>query len=125
MAGFNFSALNNNFVFDLPEGLWDKQNFIKVDEAHAKYGDEIIPVIAFGIVKIDKEKHPDAVSDKSAWIATEDELISIPSFQLSDVEMMLKSEEAVEACKSGLMGVRFDAYDCKYGRHVKAVWCNR
>lgn len=122
---FSFAALNTNYAFELPEGLWDKDNFIKVADALNKYGDEVVPVIGFGITKVDKEEHPDAVSDRSAWIATEEELINVPAFQLPTIEELLKNEEAVEACQNGLMGVRFVEYECKYGTRVKIEWCDR
>lgn len=122
---FNFAALNNSFVFDLPEGLWDPSNFIKASEALDKYDDEVVPVIAYGITKIDKEKHPDAVSERSAWIATEDEIINVPGFQLPIIEGILKDDGAIEACQNGLMGAKFVEYDCKYGKRVKIEFCNR
>lgn len=124
MAKFNFEALNNNYAFELPEGLWDKSNFKKTEDALKKYDDEIVPVIAFGITKIDKEEHPDAVSDRSAWIATEEELINVPSFQLPIIEDILKKPEAIEACKNGELGVQFVEYDCKYGTRVKIEFKN-
>ena len=122
---FNFASLNNNFVFELPEGLWDPDNFIKAADALDKYGDEIVPVIAFGITKINKEEHPNAVSDRSAWIATEEEIINVPSFQLPVIEDILKNEDAIESCQNGLMGAKFVEYDCKYGTRVKIEFCNR
>lgn len=122
---FSFAALNTNYAFELPEGLWDKDNFIKVADALNKYEDEVVPVIGFGITKIDQEAHPDAVSERSAWIATEEEIINVPGFQLPTIEELLKNEEAIEACQNGLMGVRFVEYDCKYGRRVKIEWCDR
>ncbi len=121
---FNFEALNNNFAFELPEGLWDKSNFIKTEDAFKKYDDEIVPVIAFGITKIDKEEHPDAISDRSAWIATEEELINVPSFQLIVIENILKDKNAIEACKNGEFGAQFVQYDCKYGTRVKIEFKN-
>ena len=122
---FNFAALNNNFVFELPDGLWDPDNFIKTENAFEKYGDDVVPVIAYGITKIDREAHPNAVSDRSAWIATDEEIINVPSFQLPIIEGILKDDEAIEACQNGLMGAKFIEYDCKYGRRVKIEFCNR
>lgn len=122
---FSFAALNTNFIFDLPEGLWDKDNFIKTVDALDKYGDEVVPVIGFGINKIDQEEHPDAVSDRVAWIATAEELINVPAFQLPVIEELLGNEEAIEACQNGLMGARFVEYECKYGDRVKIEWCDR
>lgn len=134
---FSFAALNTNFVFDLPEGLWAEGNFIKTPEALDRYVDDVntnrhglrtsvvIPVIAFGIVNIDKEAHPDAVSDRSAWIATADEIINVPEHQLPIIEGLLKNEDAIEACQNGLMGIQLEEYDCKYGRRVKIIFCDR
>lgn len=127
-----FAALNNNFKFELPEGLWDESNFIKTADAFEKYKPsddaeetDVIPVIGYGITKIDKEKHPDAVSERSAWVATEEEIINVPSFQLPDVEIMLREEQFVEACQNGLMGIKLVPYDCQYGHRVKIEWCDR
>lgn len=122
---FNFAALNNNFVFDLPDGLWDAENFIKTSDALDKYGDEEVVVIGYGITNIDREKHPDAVSDRSAWIATEEEIINVPQFQLPIIENILNDEDAIDACLNGLMGAKFVKYDCKYGTRVKIEFCNR
>ena len=133
---FSFAALNTNFVFDLPEGLWAEDNFIKTPEALERYLDlktadddlresRVIPVIAFGIVNIDKEAHPDAVSDRSAWIATIYEIINVPEHQLPIIEGLLKNEDAIEACQNGLMGIQLKEYDCKYGRRVKIIFCDR
>ena len=35
---FSFAALNTNYAFELPEGLWDKDNFIKVADAMKAQG---------------------------------------------------------------------------------------
>lgn len=125
MSTFNFASLNNNFVFELPEGLWDPDNFIKTSDALEKYGDDSVVVIAYGITNIDREKHPDAVSDRSAWIATEEEIINVPSFQLPIIEGILHNEDAIETCQNGCMTAKFVEYSCKYGDRVKIEFGNR
>ena len=136
MSKFNFESLNNSFQFDLPDGLWSKENFIKAEDALGKYFDqeatgssayavsEIVPIIAFGITKIDKEEHPDAVSDRSAWVATESEIINVPSWQLSKIEEILNNSDAVEACKNGEFGVQLVEYPSKYGKLTKIEFKN-
>lgn len=136
MSKFNFESLNNNFQFELPEGLWSKENFMKAEDALAKYFDqeatgskeyavsEIVPIIAFGITKIDKEEHPDAVSDRSAWVATEEELINVPGWQLPAIENIIKDPDAVEACKNGEFGIQLVEYPSKYGKRTKLEFKN-
>lgn len=132
MAKNLFSKHNNNFTFDLPEGLWSQENFIKAADALEKYVDgerkdgcrysSVLPIIGYGITKINKEEHPNAVSDRSAWVATETEIINIPQHQLEKIEEFLGDKDYITACLNGEMGVRLEEYDCKYGRRVKAEW---
>lgn len=136
MATFNFESLNTNYAFELPEGLWNKSNFIKVGDALKKYYDEdasksrklaiseVVPCIAFGITKIDKDEHPDAISDRSAWVATEEEIINVPGWQLPVIEGLLKERDAVVACKNGEFGVQFEEYEGEFGTHVRINFKN-
>lgn len=122
MAQFSFSSFNKEFVFELPEGLWVKENFITKEDALAKYGKETIPVIAYGVVDVHSE---DAFSDKCGWIATEDEIIAVPEFQIPEINKMLDSRDAIRLTKAGHMGATLEEYDCKYGHRIKFKWCDR
>ena len=125
MSQFLFESFNNDFLFELPEGLWNTDNFKKIADAYEKYGEDTIEVIAFGINTIDKVKNPKAVSDRSGWIATEDELINVPEFQLPVLEKMMRESEVVDACKAGHMGAKIVPYENQYGEHLKFKWVTR
>ena len=84
MANY-FSQFNREFLFELPEGITG--NYLKIADAKEKYGDDVIEVVAYGI---STNHSPKAVSERNAWIATEEEFINVPMFQLPEVEKMMK-----------------------------------
>lgn len=125
MAKFSFGAFNKDFLFELPEGLWEKENFIKPADAESIYGDGVIPIIGYGVNTIDRTKNPHAVSSESGWVATAKELINVPSFQIPEIKAMMEDFDAVEACRSGHMGATLKRYENQYGENIKFIWCDR
>jgi len=116
-----FSNFNKEFLFELPENI--KGNYLKIADAVEKYGDGvIIPVIAFGI---STNHSPKAVSERNAWIATEDEFINVPAFQLPEIEKMMADSNAVKLCKQGKMGIMIEQYENNWGLQYKMRWCDR
>lgn len=131
---FSVTSFNDDFYFDLPEGLWESANFLDLATASEIYGvtdyttgsiGNTIPIIGFGVNKIDRVKHPNAVSDKSGWIATETELINVPQFQIPKIEALLKNVEAVNACRQGHIGAVITTYTNDYGKQFKVTWVDR
>ena len=125
MAKFSFGSFNKDFLFELPEGLWDESNFMKPAEAKEIYKDTVLPIIGYGVKKIDRVKKPHAVSDESGWVATSKEIINVPGFQIPEIKAMMEDFDAVEACRSGHMGAILKSYTNQYGDNIKFVWCDR
>lgn len=119
---FSFGSFNKEFTFDLPEGLWAKENFVKKEDIEEKYRGKVIPVIAFGVVDVHSD---DAFSDECGWIATEEEIIAVPEFQIPEIKAMLNQPEAVKYTKAGHMGAHLEEYPSKYGPRLKFVWEDR
>lgn len=117
---FSFSSFNKEFLFDLPEEIVG--NYLKTAEAHEKYGQEVIPVIGFGV---NVNKSINALTDKNGWIATEEEMINVPYFQIPEIEAMMADRNAVNLCRSGHMGAVITHYTNKYGDQIKFKWCDR
>lgn len=116
-----FSQFNKEFLFDLPDDI--KGNYLKIADANEKYGDGvIIPVIAFGI---STNHSPKAVSERNAWVATEEEFINVPGFQLPEVEKMMADSNAVKLCKQGHLAVMIETYENNWGTQYKIRWCDR
>lgn len=120
MANY-FSQFNREFLFELPEVI--QGNYLKIADAVEKYGDGvIIPVIAYGI---STNHSPKAVSERNAWVATEEEFINVPMFQLPEVEKMMADTNAVKLCKQGHLGVMIESYTNQWGDQYKIRWCDR
>lgn len=114
-----FSQFNVGFLFDLPESLTSKpkeERYLKVAEAAKLFGDEEIPVIAFGI---STNHSPEAVSERNAWVATEDYQINVPEHQLPIIEKMMNDRNAVKLCKEGHMGIKLVEYQNNWGKQYK------
>lgn len=119
MANY-FSQFNREFLFELPEGITGK--YLKIADAKEKYDDEVIDVIAYGI---STNHSPKAVSERNAWIATEEEFINVPMFQLPEVEKMMNDTNAVKLCKQGHLGVIIEEYTNQWGTQYKVKWVDR
>lgn len=115
-----FSQFNKEFLFELPEAI--QGNYLKIADAHEKYLDAVIEVIAFGI---STNHSPKAVSERNAWIATEEEFINVPGFQLAEVEKMMSDPNAVKLCKEGHLGVTIEEYQNQWGTQYKVKWTDR
>lgn len=118
--GFSFSSFNREFLFDLPDNI--QGVYLKIAEAEEKYGDEVIPVIGFGINKND---NPDAITKENPWIATPEEHINVPPHQIVQIRDMMESDEAVSLCKRGKMGAVIVSYSNQYGEQLKFRWVDR
>lgn len=119
MANY-FSQFNKEFLFELPENI--QGNYLKIADAHEKYLDAVVEVIAFGI---STNHSPKAVSERNAWIATEEEFINVPSFQLPEVEKLMQDPNAVKLCKQGHLGVTIEEYQNQWGTQYKVKWTDR
>lgn len=119
MANY-FSQFNREFLFELPEGITG--NYLKIADAKEKYGDDVIEVVAYGI---STNHSPKAVSERNAWIATEEEFINVPMFQLPEVEKMMNDSNAVKLCKQGHLGVIIEEYTNQWGTQYKVKWTDR
>lgn len=115
-----FSQFNKEFLFELPEAI--QGNYLKIADAHDKYLDAPIEVIAFGI---STNHSPKAVSERNAWIATEEEFINVPGFQLAEVEKMMADPNAVKLCKEGHLAVTIEEYQNQWGTQYKVKWTDR
>lgn len=116
-----FSQFNKEFLFELPEAI--QGNYLKIDEAVEKYSEGVvIEVIAFGI---STNHSPKAVSERNAWVATEEEFINVPAFQLPEIEKMMQDPNAVKLCKEGHFGVVLEGYTNNWGQQYKMKWTDR
>lgn len=121
MASKYFSQFNKEFLFELPKEI--QGNYLKIDEAVEKYAEgTLIEVIAFGI---STNHSPKAVSERNAWVATEEEFINVPAFQLPEVEKMMQDNNAVKLCKEGHLGVVIEGYENQWGQQYKIKWTDR
>ena len=119
MANY-FSQFNREFLFELPEGI--QGNYMKIADAQEKYLDAVIEIIAYGI---STNHSPKAVSERNAWIATEEEFINVPAFQLPEIEKMMNDSNAVKLCKQGHLGATIEEYTNQWGTQYKLKWCDR
>lgn len=119
-----FSQFNKQFLFELPEELMNKpkeEKYMKIATAAEEFGDDILPIIAFGI----SENHsPEAISERNGWVATEDVMINVPPHQIPEVEKMMNDRNAVKLCKEGHLGVKFVGYQNQWGQQFKVQWCD-
>ena len=116
-----FNQFNREFLFDLPEAI--QGNYLKIADAQEKYGDGVvIPVIAYGI---STNHSPKAVSERNAWVATDEEFINVPMFQLPEVEKMMQDSNAVKLTKQGKLGIMIEEYTNQWGTQYKIRWCDR
>ena len=121
MASKYFSQFNKEFLFELPKEIQGK--YLKIDEAVDKYAEgTLIDVIAFGI---STNHSPKAVSERNAWVATEEEFINVPAFQLPEVEKMMQDNNAVKLCKEGHLGIVIEGYENQWGQQYKVKWTDR
>ena len=120
MAQNYFAQFNKEFLFELPEQI--QGNYLKIADAHQKYGDDVIEIIAFGI---STNHSPKAVSERNAWVATEEEFINVPAFQLPEVEKMMQDANAVKLCKQGHLGIVIESYTNQWGDQFKVKWTDR
>ncbi len=125
MANNFFSQFNTGYVFDLPQELLDKpkeERYMKIAEAVKKYGDKVIPIIAFGVSKNTSEE---ALSEENGWVATETEMINSPNFQIPVLKKLRTNDTAIRLCKEGHMGVKLVSYDNEWGKQYKFEFCDR
>lgn len=119
MANY-FSRFNKEFLFDLPEELLAKpakERYISIKDAVEKYGEGVeIQLIGYGI-NINKSK--DAVSERSAWVATEEEMINVPEHQLPIIEDMMNDANAVKLARNGHFGAVIISYENRWGTNYK------
>lgn len=122
MANRNyFAQFNKEFLFELPDEI--KGNYLKIDQAAEKYAEgTVIDVIAYGI---STNHSPKAVSERNAWVATAEEFINVPSFQLPEVEKMMQDPNAVKLCKEGHLGIVIEGYENQWGSQYKIKWTDR
>ena len=121
MANNYFSQFNREFLFELPSNITG--NYLKIADAVEKYPEgTVIEVIAYGI---STNHSPKAVSERNAWIATEDEFINVPAFQLPEVEKMMNDSNAVKLCKQGKLGAVIESYENQWGQQYKIRWTDR
>ena len=115
-----FAQFNKELLFDLPDSI--QGTYLKLREAAIKYGEDPIPVIGFGV---SLNKSPRAVSEKNAWVATEEEFINIPGFQIPEVEAMLADRNAINLTKQGHLAIEIVSYENQYGSQLKVKWVDR
>lgn len=119
MANY-FSRFNKEFLFELPEELLKldpKDRYISIKEAVEKYGEGVeIPLIGYGI---NTNKSKDAISERSAWVATEEEMINVPEHQLPIIEDMLEDANAVKLTRNGHFGGVITSYENRWGTNFK------
>ena len=120
-----FSQFNREFTFELPEELTSKpkeEKYMSILDAHEKYLDAVLEVIAFGI---SINRSPKAKTERNGWIATQDEIINVPGFQIPEIEKMLNDNNAVKLCKQGRLGVEIVGYENEWGQQYKVKWTDR
>ena len=125
MANNFFSQFNTGYVFELPQALLDKptkERYMKIAKAVEKYGDQVIPIIAFGVSKNTSE---DALSEENAWVATETEMINAPSFQIPVIKKLRANDTAIKLCKEGHMAVKLVSYQNEWGTNYKFEFVDR
>lgn len=125
MANNFFSQFNTGYVFDLPQELLDKpkeERYMKIAEAVRKYGEQVIPIIAFGVSKNTSEE---ALSEENGWVATETEMINSPNFQIPVLKKLRTNDTAIRLCKEGHMGIKLVSYENEWGKQYKFEFCDR
>lgn len=123
MANY-FSRFNKEFLFDLPEELLKKpveERYISIADAVEKYGEGVeIQFIGYGINVNHSER---AATSRSAWVATEEEMINVPEHQLPIIEEMMSDPNAVKLTRNGKFGGIIVSYENKWGKNYKFTFC--
>ena len=122
MASNYFSQFNREYLFELPQELLDlpkEEKYLSTAAAAAKYGDEIVPIIAYGI---STNHSPKAKTERNGWVATEQNMINVPYHQLPELERMMNDANAVKLCKQGHLGIQFIGYTNEWGDQFKVKW---
>lgn len=117
-----FSQFNREFLFELPEDLMalpKEEKYLGTAEAAERYGDEVVPIIAFGI---STNHSPKAKTERNGWVATESNIINVPAHQIPEIEKMMQDMNAVRLCKEGHLGIQFIGYTNDWGDQVKVKW---
>ena len=126
MASNYFSQYNKEFLFELPEkfqAMSNEEKYLKIADAAEKYGVGVeIPVIAYGI---STNHSKEAVSERNAWVATEDEMINVPAHQIPEVEKMMQDNNAVRLCKQNHLAIVIIGYQNQWGDQFKVKWTDR
>lgn len=120
-----FSQFNTGYLFELPESLTSKPNserYIGTAKAAEMFGDEIVPIIAFGVSKNHSE---DAVTEENGWVATEEIQINVPEHQIPVLKKMMADRNAVKLTKEGHLGVHFVSYQNNWGKQWKVEFVDR
>lgn len=119
MANY-FSRFNKEFLFDLPEAVLNlpvKERYISIADAVAKYGEGVqIELAGYGI----NTNHSDtAVTERSAWVCTDEEMINVPEHQLPIIEAMMEDPNAVKLTRNGKLGAIITSYENRWGKNYK------
>lgn len=132
MAGFVFESINQERIFEV-----DATNFVtheriskgkKIESAYWKCSEMYMqdgPDTEYrvqGVYLNDLTGVRDALTDESAAIAVEDRYITVPSFQVKDVQKILESDAAINAVRDGHLAVTIEEYTNKFGTNYKLVW---
>ena len=75
-----------------------------------------------GIYINDLSGNRDALTDESAAIAVDDRYITVPTFQIKEIQAMLDSQEAIKCIRAGHAGCTIEEYTNKFGTNYKLVW---
>lgn len=119
MANY-FSRFNKEFLFDLPEEVLNKsvkERYISIADAVAKYGEGVqIELCGYGI----NTNHSDtAVTERSAWVCTDEEMINVPEHQLPIIEAMMDDPNAVKLTRNGKLAAVIISYENRWGKNYK------
>lgn len=120
-----FSQFNTGYLFELPESLTSKskeERYHSIADAFEMFGEDTIPVIAFGI---SKNNSPQAVTERNAWVATDEYQFNVPEHQLPIIEKMMNDRNAVKLCKEGHFGVKVVTYTNNWGIQYKYEFVDR
>lgn len=140
--GFTFGSFNKARVFDVDNTnfkthtTYDSQGNVKeknmywsCKEMYELNGADYLYVIHGAYINDleNKQTRRDgersrAVTKKSAAVAIDDRYVTIPSFQIPEIEAMLENAAAVDMIRNGKAGFYIEEYENSFGINYKAVW---
>lgn len=130
---FTFESFNQERLFEVDatdfvkherknsKGKIEESTYWKTAEMYELDGPDKVYTIQ-GVYINDLSGNRAALTDESAAVAIEDRYITVPTFQIKEIQKMLESDEAIRCIRSGHAGCTIEEYTNKFGTNYKLVW---